>query len=369
MGAGKSSLVKKNEVINWSFKKEGWFTMNYSLPDIILKGDIVLRNQTEEEGNKTIDEIQHDTKDILKSNQIIGKFSSKKGNLTIKSVYYDNEENIIFEITHNNGIKYLLNLNRQDSTWSDEEYKVFLQYAFRTLYGNSKLIVSELCQKTNSLNFNCNPLVGSNNNVNKGSNIEINGFPISITGGGYEYITNPETGRKVNVNGKIGKKVINTYLMSHIGGSVGFIVDKAELRNSFLFSILGADYKNKWEQLSNIPYITNINDNLDHMFIQLFESLGGEYEAMNFFKKTIEEEWVANDNEWRNNWIGVLIGIIVVSVVEKEDVSVEGFEFLQDKNIIDELGNMIESPENPFNFINEYLENNFPEQLIDAMDY
>ena len=119
----------------------------------------------------------------------------------------------------------------------------------------------------------------------------------------------------------------------------------------------------------NGPDIQNINDNLDHMFIQLFESLGGEYEAMNFFKKTIEEEWVANDNEWRNNWIGVLIGIIVVSVVEKEDVSVEGFEFLQDKNIIDELGNMIESPENPFNFINEYLENNFPEQLIDAMDY
>ena len=43
--------------------------------------------------------------------------------------------------------------------------------------------------------------------------------------------------------------------------------------------------------------------------------------------------------------------------------------YLQDKNIIDELGNMIESPENPFNFINEYLENNFPEQLMDAMDY
>ena len=72
-----------------------------------------------------------------------------------------------------------------------------------------------------------------------------------------------------------------------------------------------------------------------------------------FFKNTIEEEWIANDNEWRNNWIGVLIGIIAVSVVEKEDLSEDGFEFLKDKNIIDELGNMIESPENTFNIIND----------------
>ena len=40
-----------------------------------------------------------------------------------------------------------------------------------------------------------------------------------------------------------------------------------------------------------------------------------------------------------------------------------------DKNIIDRLGNMIESPENPFNFIAEYLDENFPEELADAMDY
>ena len=60
--------------------------------------------------------------------------------------------------------------------------------------------------------------------------------------------------------------------------------------------------------------------------------------------------------------MGVLIGLISVSVVEKEDVSEEGFKFLRDKNIIDELGNMIESPENPFNFISEYLEENFPEE-------
>ena len=67
--------------------------------------------------------------------------------------------------------------------------------------------------------------------------------------------------------------------------------------------------------------------------------------------------------------MGVLIGIIATSVLEKELVSEEGFEFLRDKNIIDELGNMIESPENPFNFISEYLEENFPEELMDAMDY
>lgn len=185
----------------------------------------------------------------------------------------------------------------------------------------------------------------------------------------YNTIVNPETGRKVNINGKIGKKIINNYVMNCIGGSVGFIINKPELREAFLFSVLGTDYKNKWEQIGNIPYRSNINDNLDNMFIQLFELLGGESETINFFKNTIEEEWVINDNVWRNNWIGVLVGIIAISVVEKEDVSEEGFKFLQEKNIIDELGNMIESPENPFNFINEYLENNFPDEFLDAMDY
>lgn len=368
MGAGESSLVKKNEVINWYFKKEGWFTSEYSLPDIVLKGDLVLRNQTEKESNKTIDEIQYDTKDILKSNQIIGKLSSKKGNLTIKSVYYDKKDNIVFEITHENGIKYLLNLKRKAKTWSDEEYKFFLQYAFRTLYGNSKLIISELCQKTDSLDFNCNNNY-KNNNVNKGNNIKISGFPISITGGGYKYIINPETGRKVTASGKMGKKIINNYLVNHIGGNAGFIINKVELKNSFLFSILGVDYKNKWEQLGNIPHDTNINNNLDQMFVQLFENLGGESETINFFKNTIKEEWDDNNSEWKNDWIGVLTGILVGSVVEKEDTDEEGFKFLQDNNIIDESGNLIESPENPFNFINEYLENNFPDQLIDAMDY
>ena len=28
----------------------------------------------------------------------------------------------------------------------------------------------------------------------------------------YKTITNPETGRKVSINGKIGKKILNTYL-------------------------------------------------------------------------------------------------------------------------------------------------------------
>ena len=98
----------------------------------------------------------------------------------------------------------------------------------------------------------------------------------------YTTIINPETGRKVNITGKIGRKIINNYLMNYIGGSVGFIIDKAALREAFLFSILGADYKNKWEQLSNIPYITNINNNLEQIFIQLFELLGGEVDAIIF---------------------------------------------------------------------------------------
>ena len=77
----------------------------------------------------------------------------------------------------------------------------------------------------------------------------------------YRKIVNPETGRKVNINGKIGKKIVNNYLTNYIGGSVGFIVDKSALRESFLFSILGAEYRNKWEVLTNIPYEGNIEEN------------------------------------------------------------------------------------------------------------
>ena len=46
----------------------------------------------------------------------------------------------------------------------------------------------------------------------------------------YKKIVNPETGRKVNINGIIGKKIVNNYLNNFIGGSVGFIVDKSALR-------------------------------------------------------------------------------------------------------------------------------------------
>lgn len=32
------------------------------------------------------------------------------------------------------------------------------------------------------------------------------------TGGAFQYITNPQTNRKVNINGKIGKKILNNYI-------------------------------------------------------------------------------------------------------------------------------------------------------------
>ena len=43
--------------------------------------------------------------------------------------------------------------------------------------------------------------------------------PLEQTGAGlFQYITNPSTGRKVNINGKIGKKVLKNY-MNMRGGS------------------------------------------------------------------------------------------------------------------------------------------------------
>lgn len=37
----------------------------------------------------------------------------------------------------------------------------------------------------------------------------------------YSYITNPTSGRKVNINGKIGKRVINNYIAIQNGGKLG----------------------------------------------------------------------------------------------------------------------------------------------------
>lgn len=38
-------------------------------------------------------------------------------------------------------------------------------------------------------------------------------------GGGYTYIINPETNRKVNVNGLIGKQILNNYIKQLMGGA------------------------------------------------------------------------------------------------------------------------------------------------------
>ena len=37
--------------------------------------------------------------------------------------------------------------------------------------------------------------------------------------GKFEFIVNPETGRRVNVNGKIGRKVLNNYV-NQLGGAI-----------------------------------------------------------------------------------------------------------------------------------------------------
>ena len=45
----KNSLVKKNEIVNWTFEKASWLDVQFGLPDINLKGQVALRNQLESE--------------------------------------------------------------------------------------------------------------------------------------------------------------------------------------------------------------------------------------------------------------------------------------------------------------------------------
>ena len=39
-------------------------------------------------------------------------------------------------------------------------------------------------------------------------------------GGAYSYIVNPETGRRVKLNGRIGKRVLRNYLLAQSGGDL-----------------------------------------------------------------------------------------------------------------------------------------------------
>ncbi len=54
------------------------------------------------------------------------------------------------------------------------------------------------------------------------------------TGGAYKYITNPHTGRKVRVDGKIGKQIIKNYI-NKIGGAEGLTSNFSADMNNRVF--------------------------------------------------------------------------------------------------------------------------------------
>ena len=212
MGSGASSLVKKNEIINWYFSNKSWINVGYGLPDIVLKGDLVLRDQSKDEN---LTKIEKDST-FLKKDVEIGTFSIKNGNLTIKDIVYDNNKNIIFTLNHNNGSTYTLNVEKR--SWKlTNTYNTFLQYAKVFVSGNSKLILNELCNKAIGLDYSCNKE-------------EERQGEISIEGGGiqrkdnYNFIINPLTNRKVNINGPTGRGVLNNYIKA-LGRSIYTLED------------------------------------------------------------------------------------------------------------------------------------------------
>ena len=209
-----NSLVKKNEIVNWTFEKVSWLDVQFGLPDINLKGQVALRNQLESEKDISLNNIQKNTNNFLSEKQIIGTISSKRGNLSIVNAEYNEQENIIFTIKNDIGEEYFINLNRKSMfMFNRDGYFFFLQYAYTVLSGNAKLIISEECQKTGSLNRNCDKKIKLNKNRKRNRNRNRNsGISISFGGGEYQYITNPITNRKVKVDGYVGRQILQNYL-------------------------------------------------------------------------------------------------------------------------------------------------------------
>ena len=221
---GQLSTVKKNEIINWKIEDKTSLFGTNNITELKLTGDIVLRDPTTDEISLKPKEIQKKNKDFLKKSQVIGILSPSKGNLQIIKLFYDENDNTIIELKKNNEI-FHLNSSRASSWFNDTN--ALLRYLSSVTTGESHLIASELCQHHDCFN---NDAKNRNNNKSHGRqhqnasdtlvNAGVSLLASELIGGRvpeYNYIINPNTGKKVSVFGKTGKLVLNNYIYQTTG--------------------------------------------------------------------------------------------------------------------------------------------------------
>lgn len=77
----------------------------------------------------------------------------------------------------------------------------------------------------------------------------------------YSRICNPKTGRWVNLNGPLGKKILNNYFITQTGGSNGYISTANTIKTNCLAYVDVGDESFNWNcPLDNEPQLTELED-------------------------------------------------------------------------------------------------------------
>lgn len=204
MGGTKSKL-RENELIDWRISNDGGFTEPGSIVGYFADSKFVLtlyaKKVKKDQGEMTEGEILDK---YIENEEKIGVFG-RDGNLSISDIKLDENNNYIFTIK-SGMTTYYMNWNRSDNGLFNY-WKTFLRYAELNTDGRAHSIINRLCHK-----HDCHGVYDDNNHGNRNRTTKISIFGGSATNNKYNYIINPLSNRKVLVNGKLGKKILNSYI-------------------------------------------------------------------------------------------------------------------------------------------------------------
>lgn len=196
MGGSASVLLKKDEIYNWHMSSHGWNAVK-------ITGDLVLRDQKLSEKDCTPEQLyEKEGEKFMKKDFVLGVFKNFSTDVLFEGEDYVEQKDpetgevnatakyFVFSKT---GRKYFLNWD-QKSGWNNQYCKFF-----------------DIARMRGWERAHCRD---KEDRRSRDYDDDRGGIKIRIGGGNsaYDYIVNPETGRKVKVNGKVGKKVIEKYV-------------------------------------------------------------------------------------------------------------------------------------------------------------
>ena len=131
----------------------------------------------------------------------------------------------------------------------------------------------------------------------------------------YNFIVNPETGRRVNVNGKIGRKVLTNYL-NQLGGSsvskpigqrITDAIEDTPGMDYYKFGFIWADMDENPEKYKNMP--KKEREVLLQKKKRWEDSKRAHKKRQKKSKKhSVNKVWVGEDGDIRENSEGPVIG-------------------------------------------------------------